>query len=86
MTPDELLRQAKVSGKDYLECSSSYLVRDEMFTHTFDNCIRLAEIMQKDFNFMMKYQTEERFCDILRSISDSLESIAKSLKGEEDDD
>ena len=57
-----LLRQAKMTGKDYLDAASSYLLKYNEFPHTFENAMRLAELMAKD------YETE-----ILERIADSLE-------------
>ena len=76
MSPDNLLRQAKMTGIDYLDAARHELQRNYDYPESFENVMRLAELMAKDFDTMMAYQSTESLCDALTRIADSLESIA----------
>jgi hypothetical protein len=80
MDADNLLRQAKITGEDYLDAARRHIIDSESFPHTFENCMRLAELMAKDFDTMTKSTDAQTSCTILDRISGSLESIATSME------
>lgn len=81
MTPDNLLRQAKMTGADYLDAARAEMHKHDIYDdHTFNDCMRLAELMAKDFDTMVRSADMEHLCCSLDRIADSLNTIATSME------
>jgi len=59
MSPDDLLRQAKITACDYFVAAETFIADGEIYEQSFDNIMRLAELMARDFEFMMTYQAKQ---------------------------
>jgi len=75
---DDLFYNAQTTGENYLNAASNYIFTSKTFPHKFESCIRLAELMAKDFDTMMKHKTEDSLCTSLERIATALESIASN--------
>ena len=81
MTPDNLLRQAKMTGAEYLDAAIREMKEHSCyFDGSFDNCMRLAELMVKNFETMTRSADMEHLCCALERISDFLKDISNSLE------
>ena len=78
ISPDQLLRQAKMTGIDYLDAARHELENNQEYDNTFENAIRLAELMAKDFDTMMWYQSMESMREVLHELSDVLNQLAEA--------
>tara|TARA_R110002126_G_scaffold200505_1_gene348100 strand:- start:950 stop:1219 length:270 start_codon:yes stop_codon:yes gene_type:complete len=89
MTPGQLLDQSIVTGKHYLECAERYLREETKFSPTFENCMRIADLMASDFDLMMNFQEmqsiNESFGEIARSLNSLVSQNESELFTEEDE-
>lgn len=85
MDAGDLLRQAKMTGSDYLDAAMAELKEHQYFDQSFDNAMRLAELMAQDFDTMMKYQAMEHITSALERVSESLDHMARSIEEHGDD-
>ena len=75
MDADGLLRQAIITGEEYLNRASSIICAGTDFEDSFDNCIRLAELMAQDFDSMTRHSSMSRLCDSLDRIAEAMENM-----------
>lgn len=68
---ETLFRQSKMTAEDYFQHASRYLKDCEEYS--FDNAMRLAELMAYDFKTSMIALNIQRISESLDKISESME-------------
>ena len=72
---DTLFEQSKGTAKDYLSKASYILDECVDYHNTFENAIRLAELMAKDFNTALIALNIQRLADSISEFSEHLDGI-----------
>ena len=80
MDADGLLRQAKITAADYLEAAIAEMKNHKAyFDQSFDNAMRLAELMATDFNTMMIAKSMDEISERLSSLNNAVERVTLAL-------
>ena len=85
MTAQELIDQAKTTVFFYFESAESYL-NEKYSSHeaSFDNIIKLADLMARDFELMMNYQQKRRLIDEIAELKQMVGHVATKVWPEEE--